>query len=123
MQSTIPHSRLVAPIRAAMTVREYEASQAKHNTIWRESMMSMSTPKFEWGQRVRAARNLFNDGSYPEQPASALLVRKGEAGEIVQIGCHMESGTVVYKVEFALNQIIGCLEPELMPWQSSGESQ
>ena len=79
-------------------------------------------PQFDWGQRVRAIENLFNDGSHPEHPANALLVRKGEAGEVVQVGKHVESGAVVYMVEFALNQIIGCFEPELMPLESRGEA-
>jgi len=85
--------------------------------------MEATNPRFEWGQRVRAAANLFNDGTFPEQPANALLVRKGEAGDIVQVGRHEDSGTVVYLVEFALNQVVGCIEPELMPWQPGGGLQ
>jgi len=82
--------------------------------------MEATNPRFEWGQRVRAAANLFNDGTFPEQPANALLVRKGEAGDIVQVGRHEDSGTLVYLVEFALNQVVGCIEPELMPWRPGG---
>ena len=85
--------------------------------------MEATNPRFEWGQRVRAAANLFNDGTFPEQPANALLVRKGEAGDIVQVGRHADSGTVVYLVEFALNQVVGCIEPELMPWRPGGGLQ
>lgn len=85
--------------------------------------MEMQSPRFEWGQRVRAAENLFNDGSHPAKTSDALLVRKDEQGEIVQVGMHLDSGTVVYKVEFASNHVIGCLEPELLPWHSKGESQ
>ncbi|MHB1022662.1 MAG: nitrogen fixation protein NifZ [Acidobacteriaceae bacterium] len=84
--------------------------------------METNNPRFEWGQRVQAAKNLFNDGSYPERPTNALLVREGEAGEVVQVGMHIESRTVVYKVEFALNLIIGCFELELMPWCSSRDT-
>lgn len=86
-------------------------------------MMEAGNPRFEWGQRVRAVADLFNDGSYPERPSNALLVGAGEAGEIVQVGRHADSGSFVYKVEFALNQVIGCMEPELTPWQSSVEAQ
>lgn len=86
-------------------------------------MTETSVPRYEWGQRVRAVMDLFNDGSYPERPANAMLVRKGEAGEVVQVGRHIDSGAVVYKVEFALNQVIGCLEPELMPLRSDGNAQ
>jgi nitrogen fixation protein NifZ len=82
--------------------------------------MDASTPRYTWGQRVQAAEDLFNDGTYPEQPLEALLVQSGETGEIVQIGKHTDSGTVVYMVEFARNRVVGCLEPELLPSQSNG---
>ena len=82
--------------------------------------MGASAPRYAWGQRVQAAADLFNDGSYPEQPAEALLVQSGDAGEIVQIGKHTDSETVVYMVEFARNRVVGCLEPELLPSQSNG---
>jgi nitrogen fixation protein NifZ len=78
-------------------------------------MMCVDTPRYKWGQRVQAANDLFNDGSYPEQSAGALLVREGAPGEIVQVGKHVESGAVVYMVEFALNCVVGCMEPELLP--------
>jgi nitrogen fixation protein NifZ len=50
----------------------------------------------------------------------ALLAQSGDAGEIVQIGKHTDSGTFVYMVEFAQNRVVGCLEPELMPFESNG---
>ena len=86
-------------------------------------MMEAGKPRFEWGQRVRAVTDLFNDGTYPERPFNALLVGAGDAGEIVQVGRHIDSGSFVYMVEFALNQVVGCMEPELTPWQSSAEAQ
>jgi nitrogen fixation protein NifZ len=86
-------------------------------------MMEANKARFEWGQRVRAAADLFNDGSYPESPVDALLVGAGETGEIVQIGRHIDSGSFVYMVEFALHKIVGCMEPELALFQSSGEAQ
>jgi len=85
--------------------------------------MEASTPRYEWGQNVQAAVDLFNDGSYPEQPSEALLVQNGEAGEVVQVGHHTDSGTIVYMVEFAQNRIVGCFENELEPSQSNGEAQ
>ena len=76
--------------------------------------MEEINPRFDWGRRVRAAESLFNDRSYPKQPAGALLVREGEIGEIVQVGKHVESGTIVYMVEFDADKVIGCFETELM---------
>jgi len=86
-------------------------------------MMEAGKPRFEWGQRVRAVTDLFNDGTYPERSSDALLVGAGEAGEIVQVGRHVDSGGFVYMVEFSLNQVVGCMEPELAPRQSSAEAQ
>ncbi len=86
-------------------------------------MIETSAPRFEWGQRVQAAADLHNDGSYPDQQSEGLLVQCGEAGEVVQVGRHTESGTVVYMVEFTLNRIVGCFEQELSPAQSNGGAQ
>ena len=85
-------------------------------------MSEAAKPRFEWGQRVQAVADLFSDGSYPERPSDALLVRAGETGEIVQVGRHVDSGTFVYMVEFAQNQVVGCTELELIPRQRSGEA-
>jgi nitrogen fixation protein NifZ len=86
-------------------------------------MKDVMTPRYEWGQRVHAAADLFNDGSYPDQPPQALLVGNGEVGEIVQVGQHADSGTAVYMVEFASNRVVGCFEQELAAWQSNGGTQ
>jgi nitrogen fixation protein NifZ len=85
--------------------------------------METMNPRFEPGQRVRAVENLFNDGTVDEQPAHALLVRRGEAGDVVRVAQKVDSGMIVYLVEFALNRVIGCGERELTPWQSSAIAQ
>lgn len=76
-------------------------------------MIEPVEPKFQWGQRVQALLDLYNDGSFPESPPEALLVRVGDAGEIVQVGTHTESNTPVYMVEFGANRVVGCLEQEI----------
>ena len=76
----------------------------------------MSVPivqKYEWGQRVVACVDLFNDGTYPEHATDALLVASGTAGEVVQVGVHVDSETPVYLVEFRGDCVVGCLEEEL----------
>lgn len=85
-------------------------------------MSAAVDPRFDWGQKVLATENLFNDGTYPDQPADALLVRTGDIGEIVQVGKHVDTGTIVYMVAFALNKVVGCFESELMPLDSMGVS-
>jgi nitrogen fixation protein NifZ len=76
-------------------------------------MIESKMPKYDWGQRVVAAIDLFNDGSYPDCEADTLLVEQGSTGEIVQVGMHEESATPVYMVEFPANRVVGCLEDEI----------
>lgn len=76
-------------------------------------MIDPRTPKYQWGQPVIAMLDLYNDGSYPVEPADALLVRAGDRGEIVQVGTHTDSNTPVYLVEFNARHVVGCLEEEI----------
>jgi nitrogen fixation protein NifZ len=76
-------------------------------------MLDIREPKFQWGQPVKTAVDLFNDGSYPDVAAEELLVAGGTHGEIVQTGMHEESNTPVYLVEFPDGKVVGCMEPEL----------
>ena len=78
-------------------------------------MSGPSPGKYRCGQRVRAAADLFNDGSFPDQPVDALLARAGESGEIVQVGAHVETDTPIYLVEFGEHRVVGCLEDEITP--------
>jgi nitrogen fixation protein NifZ len=72
-------------------------------------------PKYQWGQRVQAAADLFNDGTYPDQPPECLLATNGELGEVVQVGRHVETNTIIYVVEFQNRHVVGCLEDEIVP--------
>jgi nitrogen fixation protein NifZ len=75
-------------------------------------------PKYQWGQRVKAMIDLFNDGSFPNRPDKALLVGIGDPGEIVQVGQHTEANMPVYLVEFGEQLVVGCLEEEISPIES-----
>ncbi len=77
-------------------------------------MIEPRVPIYQWGQRVSARVDLYNDGSYPDRPAEARLVTVGQIGEIVQIGTHTESNTPIYLVEFDERSVVGCLEEELV---------
>jgi len=72
-------------------------------------------PKYQWGQRVKTLIDLLNDGSFPDEPAEALLVRVGDTGEIVQVGTHTDTNTPIYLVEFSGRLVVGCLEEEILP--------
>jgi nitrogen fixation protein NifZ len=78
-------------------------------------MIEPEAPIFQWGQPVSAAADLFNDGSFPDHPADALLVKAGERGEVVQIGTHIETGMHIYLVAFGQRLAVGCLEGEILP--------
>lgn len=71
--------------------------------------------RYDWGQRVRAATDLVNDGSYPDRAKEELLVKTGDVGEIVNVGTHVETEMVIYLVEFSPQLVIGCLEEEIEP--------
>ncbi|MBT3071008.1 nitrogen fixation protein NifZ [Rhodomicrobium sp. Az07] len=75
----------------------------------------MNAPKFQWGQMVSAAQDLFNDGSFPDAPQDSLLVAAGEKGEIVNVGTHVETNTHIYLVEFNEKIVVGCFEGEISP--------
>ncbi|HCA26525.1 MAG TPA: nitrogen fixation protein NifZ [Betaproteobacteria bacterium] len=78
-------------------------------------MFDVREPKYQWGQPVCCTEDLLNDGSHPEHAAEALLAARGSVGEIINVGCHMDSNTPVYLVEFTRGLVVGCLEEELTP--------
>jgi len=72
------------------------------------------TPKYPWGLPVKAAVDLYNDGSLADAPAEdILLVAQGGPGEIVQVGHHEVAKVPVYLVDFG-SVVLGCLEEEIV---------
>lgn len=69
-------------------------------------------PRYVWGQFVRAAVDLYNDGSVPDVEEDELLIAAGGPGEIVQIGQLSDNQQPVYLVDFGL-AVLGCMEDEL----------
>ncbi len=76
-------------------------------------MIDIREPKYQWGQEVRAAVDLYNDGSLPDIAEDQLLIAAGGPGEIVQVGHHTEANLPLYMVDFGL-VVLGCLEEELV---------
>ena len=70
--------------------------------------------RYQWGQSVCAAVDLYNDGSLPDAPEDGLRVVAGGPGEIVQVGHHQESNVPIYMVDFGV-AVLGCLEEEIAP--------
>ncbi|WP_407152468.1 nitrogen fixation protein NifZ [Bradyrhizobium sp. ORS 86] len=56
-------------------------------------------PAFNFGDKVRANRNIRNDGTYPGKDIGALLAKKGEVGYVVSIGTFLQQ-FYIYGVEF-----------------------
>lgn len=78
-------------------------------------MIEAREPKYQWGQPVVAAIDLYNDGSLPDAPQDdILLVVAGGPGEIVQIGHHDEANMPIYLVDFGV-VVLGCFEEEIAP--------
>ena len=82
-------------------------------------MMDLRVPRFDWGLKVLACEDIFNDGSYPGEDAGALLVGKDSPGEIVRVGHHEEGNMPLYLVEFGNGMVIGCLEDEIKPLEGT----
>lgn len=78
-------------------------------------MIESREAKYQWGQRMVATADLFNDGTYPDRAPEALLVSTGTPGEIVNVGYHEELNLPVYLVEFEAAGVVGCLEEEITP--------
>lgn len=78
-------------------------------------MIEPRIPKYQWGQRVKALIDLYNDGSFPDTAPDARLVGVGDTGEIVQVGTQTEANLPIYLVEFGERLVVGCLEEEITP--------
>jgi len=77
-------------------------------------MIEPREPKYPWGLAVKAAADLYNDGTLPDAGEDILLVAEGGPGEIVQVGHHEEANVPVYMVDFGV-AVLGCLEEEIVP--------
>ena len=78
-------------------------------------MIEPRIPRYQWGQRVKALIDLYNDGSFPHVAPDARLVGVGDTGEIVQVGTQTEANLPIYLVEFGERLVVGCLEEEISP--------
>lgn len=76
-------------------------------------MFDRREAKYQWGQEVLAAVDLYNDGSLPEVEEDMLVVVRGGPGEIVQVGHHTEANIPLYMVDFGVC-VLGCLEEEIV---------
>ncbi len=73
----------------------------------------VGSPRFEPGQRVRALRDVRNDGTFPGRRVGEELVRAGEVGWVASVGTFLQQ-FYIYAVLFKeRGQIVGCRGHEL----------
>jgi nitrogen fixation protein NifZ len=56
------------------------------------------------GEKVRAARPLRNDGTYPHEDIGVILVREGDVGYVLEIATFC--GEVYYTIEFVDRAVV-----------------
>lgn len=56
-------------------------------------------PFFSYGDKVKAKRNVRNDGTYAGKEIGDLLCKKGEVGYVVSIGTFLQQ-FYIYGIEF-----------------------
>lgn len=76
--------------------------------------------RWDYGDAVRVARNVRDDGTFPGASRGELLIRRGSIGHVVDKGTFLMD-QVIYSVHFVeAGRIVGCREEELLdiadPW-------
>lgn len=56
-------------------------------------------PVFDYGQKVRACKNVRNDGTFPGKEIGEMLVQKGDEGYVTSIGTFLQQ-FYIYGVDF-----------------------
>jgi len=62
-------------------------------------------PAFEEGQKVRALKDVRNDGTYPGRPMADFLIRTGDVGYVKSIGTYLQM-YYIYGIDFYEKHII-----------------
>ncbi|KLK93004.1 nifZ protein [Microvirga vignae] len=77
-------------------------------------------PRFMLGERVRATRNISNDGTYPGREIGENLVRKGDDGYVRDVGTFLQQ-FYIYAVEWVdRGTVVGMRARELMSLDKAG---
>ncbi|SMF28804.1 nitrogen fixation protein NifZ [Alteromonadaceae bacterium Bs31] len=72
-------------------------------------------PKYDYGEEVRVARNVRNDGTYPGKEVGELLLKRGAIGCVNDVGTYLQD-QLIYRVNFlGEGKTVGCREEELIP--------
>ncbi len=73
-----------------------------------------AAPRFLPGEKVRATKQVKNDGTYPRREIGDILVRKGEVGYVRDIGTFLQQ-FYIYAVEWVdSGTLVGMRAKELV---------
>ena len=79
-----------------------------------ETVEIYDAPVFERGDRVRATRNVRNDGTFPGAAMGEVLIEAGEMGYVHSVGTYLNR-YYIYGVEFlARRRVVGMRANELL---------
>ncbi len=62
-------------------------------------------PAFAVGHKVRALKDVRNDGTYPGRPIGDFLIREGEVGYVASIGTYLQM-YYIYGIDFYEKRLI-----------------
>jgi nitrogen fixation protein NifZ len=60
---------------------------------------------FEQGHKVRARKDVRNDGTYPGCPVGEFLIREGDVGYVISIGTYLQM-YYIYAVDFYEKRVV-----------------
>jgi len=87
-----------------------------------EEMEVYQKPLFLPGHKVRATRQVKNDGTMPYRELGEILVKKGDIGYVRDVGMFLQR-YYVYAVDFiARGAVVGMRGRELISAEITGES-
>lgn len=65
----------------------------------------VSPAAFEQGHKVRARKDVRNDGTYPGCPVGEFLIREGDIGYVISIGTYLQM-YYIYAVDFYEKRVV-----------------
>lgn len=60
---------------------------------------------FDQGHKVRALKDVRNDGTYPGRPVGDFLIRAGDVGYVISVGTYLQM-YYIYAVDFYEKRVV-----------------
>lgn len=70
-----------------------------------DSVELAGPPVFDQGHKVRALRDVRNDGTYPGRPTGDFLIRQGDVGYVISVGTYLQM-YYIYAVDFFEKRVV-----------------